>query len=93
MILTHTHVMPPLGISVLRCVRLLRVFKVTKYVIHLKKNLSSTTLFFLQILAIAVEFSRLVVKLNTINSVSITFAVLVYCYFCFTRHASFWWKI
>ncbi|XP_015833195.1 muscle calcium channel subunit alpha-1 isoform X3 [Tribolium castaneum] len=31
MILTHTNVMPPLGISVLRCVRLLRVFKVTKY--------------------------------------------------------------
>ncbi|XP_050450291.1 muscle calcium channel subunit alpha-1 isoform X2 [Cataglyphis hispanica] len=31
MILTRTQVMPPLGISVLRCVRLLRVFKVTKY--------------------------------------------------------------
>lgn len=31
MILTNSHVMPPLGISVLRCVRLLRVFKVTKY--------------------------------------------------------------
>ncbi|KAL0102109.1 hypothetical protein PUN28_018567 [Cardiocondyla obscurior] len=31
MILTFTHVMPPLGVSVLRCVRLLRVFKVTKY--------------------------------------------------------------
>ncbi|XP_019884382.1 muscle calcium channel subunit alpha-1 isoform X3 [Camponotus floridanus] len=31
MILTNTRVMPPLGISVLRCVRLLRVFKVTKY--------------------------------------------------------------
>uniref|UniRef100_A0A1Y1M5C5 Voltage-dependent L-type calcium channel subunit alpha n=2 Tax=Photinus pyralis TaxID=7054 RepID=A0A1Y1M5C5_PHOPY len=30
-ILTKTEVMPPLGISVLRCVRLLRVFKVTKY--------------------------------------------------------------
>lgn len=30
MILTNTHVMPPLGVSVLRCVRLLRVFKVTK---------------------------------------------------------------
>ncbi|KAF5296914.1 hypothetical protein FQA39_LY12271 [Lamprigera yunnana] len=30
-ILTKTKVMPPLGISVLRCVRLLRVFKVTKY--------------------------------------------------------------
>jgi voltage-dependent calcium channel L type alpha-1D len=30
MILTNTNVMPPLGISVLRCVRLLRVFKVTK---------------------------------------------------------------
>ncbi|XP_060516437.1 muscle calcium channel subunit alpha-1 isoform X9 [Cylas formicarius] len=31
MVLTHTNVMTPLGISVLRCVRLLRVFKVTKY--------------------------------------------------------------
>jgi voltage-dependent calcium channel L type alpha-1D len=31
MVLFHTHIMPPLGISVLRCVRLLRVFKVTKY--------------------------------------------------------------
>ncbi|XP_011051196.1 PREDICTED: muscle calcium channel subunit alpha-1 isoform X3 [Acromyrmex echinatior] len=31
MILTNTRVMPPLGVSVLRCVRLLRVFKVTKY--------------------------------------------------------------
>ncbi|KAL2743581.1 muscle calcium channel subunit alpha-1 isoform X3, partial [Vespula maculifrons] len=31
MILTNTNVMPPLGVSVLRCVRLLRVFKVTKY--------------------------------------------------------------
>ncbi|XP_075219333.1 ca[2+]-channel protein alpha[[1]] subunit D isoform X3 [Lycorma delicatula] len=31
MVLTNTDVMPPLGISVLRCVRLLRVFKVTKY--------------------------------------------------------------
>jgi len=31
-VLTNTEVMPPLGVSVLRCVRLLRVFKVTKYV-------------------------------------------------------------
>ncbi|KAL7638969.1 UNVERIFIED_CONTAM: hypothetical protein RMT77_010503 [Armadillidium vulgare] len=30
-VLTTTEVMPPLGVSVLRCVRLLRVFKVTKY--------------------------------------------------------------
>ncbi|XP_012162817.1 voltage-dependent calcium channel type D subunit alpha-1 isoform X6 [Ceratitis capitata] len=30
-ILTNTGIMPPLGVSVLRCVRLLRVFKVTKY--------------------------------------------------------------
>ncbi|XP_061511530.1 muscle calcium channel subunit alpha-1 isoform X7 [Anopheles gambiae] len=30
-LLTNTQLMPPLGISVLRCVRLLRVFKVTKY--------------------------------------------------------------
>ncbi|XP_071054916.1 muscle calcium channel subunit alpha-1 [Onthophagus taurus] len=30
-VLTRTQIMPPLGVSVLRCVRLLRVFKVTKY--------------------------------------------------------------
>ncbi|XP_033150716.1 LOW QUALITY PROTEIN: voltage-dependent calcium channel type D subunit alpha-1 [Drosophila busckii] len=30
-LLTETGMMPPLGVSVLRCVRLLRVFKVTKY--------------------------------------------------------------
>ncbi|XP_069956880.1 muscle calcium channel subunit alpha-1 isoform X9 [Cherax quadricarinatus] len=30
-VLTSTEIMPPLGVSVLRCVRLLRVFKVTKY--------------------------------------------------------------
>ncbi|XP_070139409.1 voltage-dependent calcium channel type D subunit alpha-1 isoform X3 [Drosophila kikkawai] len=30
-LLTNTGMMPPLGVSVLRCVRLLRVFKVTKY--------------------------------------------------------------
>lgn len=30
MVLSYFEVMPPLGISVLRCVRLLRVFKVTK---------------------------------------------------------------
>jgi voltage-dependent calcium channel L type alpha-1D len=29
-LLSHFKIMPPLGISVLRCVRLLRVFKVTK---------------------------------------------------------------
>lgn len=29
-VLTNTNIMPPLGVSVLRCVRLLRVFKVTK---------------------------------------------------------------
>ncbi|XP_046973963.1 muscle calcium channel subunit alpha-1-like isoform X14 [Vanessa cardui] len=31
MVLTKSELMPPLGVSVLRCVRLLRVFKVTKY--------------------------------------------------------------
>lgn len=29
-ILTKYDIMPPLGVSVLRCVRLLRIFKVTK---------------------------------------------------------------
>jgi len=37
-LLTNTGMMPPLGVSVLRCVRLLRVFKVTKCV-DVKKNL------------------------------------------------------
>lgn len=31
MLLTEYNLMPPLGLSVLRCVRLLRVFKVTRY--------------------------------------------------------------
>ena len=34
LILTHEDVMPPLGLSVLRCVRLLRTFKVTRCVCH-----------------------------------------------------------
>lgn len=37
MVLTNTGIMPPLGVSVLRCVRLLRVFKVTKYVMITSK--------------------------------------------------------
>ena len=35
-IFTYTGVMPPLGVSVLRCARLLRIFKATRYVIKLK---------------------------------------------------------
>jgi len=31
-IFTYTGIMPPLGVSVLRCARLLRVFKATRYV-------------------------------------------------------------
>lgn len=31
-ILVETKIMSPLGISVLRCVRLLRIFKITRYV-------------------------------------------------------------
>jgi len=40
-LLTNTGMMPPLGVSVLRCVRLLRVFKVTKCVLikFIKANL------------------------------------------------------
>uniref|UniRef100_T1IPE0 Voltage-dependent L-type calcium channel subunit alpha n=1 Tax=Strigamia maritima TaxID=126957 RepID=T1IPE0_STRMM len=40
-ILTRTGSMPPLGVSVLRCVRLLRVFKVTKYWRSLSNLLAS----------------------------------------------------
>ena len=36
-LLTKTGVMPPLGVSVLRCVRLLRVFKVTRSVLRVFK--------------------------------------------------------
>ena len=41
MILTNSHVMPPLGVSVLRCVRLLRVFKVTKYVLFVEMGIQN----------------------------------------------------
>ncbi|XP_076351266.1 muscle calcium channel subunit alpha-1-like isoform X2 [Tachypleus tridentatus] len=41
MVLTYTNVMPPLGVSVLRCVRLLRIFKVTKYWASLRNLVAS----------------------------------------------------
>ena len=37
-VLVYTQVMPPLGVSVLRCARLLRVFKFTRYVTCLDDN-------------------------------------------------------
>ncbi|CAG2102624.1 unnamed protein product [Medioppia subpectinata] len=40
-VLTTTDVMPPLGVSVLRCVRLLRIFKVTKYWTSLRNLVAS----------------------------------------------------
>lgn len=40
-ILTNTNVMLPLGVSVLRCVRLLRIFKVTKYWLSLRNLVAS----------------------------------------------------
>ncbi|XP_075591509.1 ca[2+]-channel protein alpha[[1]] subunit D isoform X4 [Dermatophagoides farinae] len=40
-ILTYSDVMPPLGVSVLRCVRLLRIFKVTKYWLSLRNLVAS----------------------------------------------------
>ncbi|CAG2163960.1 unnamed protein product [Oppiella nova] len=40
-VLTSTDVMPPLGVSVLRCVRLLRIFKVTKYWTSLRNLVAS----------------------------------------------------
>ena len=40
-VLIHFKVMPPLGISVLRCVRLLRVFKVTRYWTALRNLVAS----------------------------------------------------
>nr|XP_042895043.1 muscle calcium channel subunit alpha-1 [Parasteatoda tepidariorum] len=40
-VLTYSDVMPPLGISVLRCVRLLRIFKVTKYWSSLRNLVAS----------------------------------------------------
>eukprot|EP00096_Caligus_rogercresseyi_P004791 TRINITY_DN1928_c0_g2_i1.p1 TRINITY_DN1928_c0_g2~~TRINITY_DN1928_c0_g2_i1.p1 ORF type:complete len:1446 (-),score=320.23 TRINITY_DN1928_c0_g2_i1:115-4299(-) len=41
LILTRTKIMPPLGMSVLRCIRLLRAFKVTRYWKSLKNLLKS----------------------------------------------------
>ncbi|CAB4069625.1 CACNA1D [Lepeophtheirus salmonis] len=41
LVLTRTHIMPPLGMSVLRCIRLLRAFKVTRYWTSLKNLLKS----------------------------------------------------
>ncbi|XP_022649428.1 muscle calcium channel subunit alpha-1-like isoform X5 [Varroa destructor] len=38
---TYSHIMPPLGVSVLRCVRLLRIFKVTKYWASLRNLVAS----------------------------------------------------
>ncbi|XP_065166003.1 voltage-dependent calcium channel type D subunit alpha-1 isoform X4 [Atheta coriaria] len=49
-VLTRTEVMPPLGVSVLRCVRLLRVFKVTKYW-HSLSNLVASLLNSIQSIA------------------------------------------
>ncbi|XP_076310649.1 muscle calcium channel subunit alpha-1-like isoform X3 [Tachypleus tridentatus] len=40
-VLTYTEVMPQLGVSVLRCVRLLRIFKVTKYWASLRNLVAS----------------------------------------------------
>ena len=45
MVLTMSNVMPPLGMSVLRCIRLLRAFKVTRYwksLQHLLRSLISS---------------------------------------------------
>lgn len=41
LLLTNTKVMMPLGVSVLRCVRLLRIFKVTKYWFALRNLVNS----------------------------------------------------
>jgi len=40
-VLLHLELMPPLGMSVLRCVRLLRIFKITKYWASLRALVSS----------------------------------------------------
>lgn len=41
LLLTNTKIMMPLGVSVLRCVRLLRIFKVTKYWLSLRSLVAS----------------------------------------------------
>lgn len=41
LVLTNTEIMMPLGVSVLRCVRLLRIFKVTKYWFSLRNLVAS----------------------------------------------------
>ena len=37
-VLTYSRLMPPLGVSVLRCARLLRVFKATRYVAMIRSK-------------------------------------------------------
>lgn len=41
LVLTNTNIMMPLGVSVLRCVRLLRIFKVTRYWFSLRNLVAS----------------------------------------------------
>lgn len=46
-ILVETKIMSPLGISVLRCVRLLRIFKITRYLVsHFSSDLGLRERFF-----------------------------------------------
>lgn len=46
-ILVETKIMSPLGISVLRCVRLLRIFKITRYLVsHFPSDLGLRERFF-----------------------------------------------
>lgn len=44
-VLVEMEIMPPLGISVLRCVRLLRIFKVTRYAASFQNTKEPTTVF------------------------------------------------
>lgn len=98
-VLTKSHVIPPLGVSVLRCVRLLRVFKVTKWV-------SSTSPGYLvvwvvltvryiefQVLEVTIESCSFPVKLYSIHCVASFTFISLYCNICVARDASFWGKV
>lgn len=93
MVLTNTKVMPPLGISVLRCVRLLRVFKVTKYVEALINFYMCMMLISFQILAIVVEFSSVSSKLHTIDSFPVAVTFFIHRHIRPTWYAGIRWEV
>jgi hypothetical protein len=75
----------PLGVSVLRSARLLRIFKVTKYKHSFCFMLTSRSS--LQILEFTTKSSRLIAQFTSINCFTAIAIVLVSCYFCIVGYA------